>query len=528
MSRKFMRRLLLFGLLIGFGAGRANGQWTTQTIALVKGWNAVYLNVSPESTCDQLFAGINVAAVYQHNPSLSAQYETSPAQPLQRAPEWLTWHNGGSNSLPPTLFSLQAGQAYLFSNDAPYTLVLTGRVETIFRQWRPDDWHLTGFDVTPGAGVPFAQYFGTEMEHIAKLQRVDSDGVSRDIDSGTAIERGRAYWIKTKGKLDFDGPVSIEGGIWLTASDATATLTVSNRSTSASNTVTFTLTDSLLSSNAVPLMRWSDSEGVYLAVLPETPFSVKIAPSAAVKLVFMANATGLQAGQTCHSLLQVIGGGQSSTLPVTYVNTSFGADRSAWPYGLWVGEVSLTDVSFVGEQDSVMSAASQPLDVRLILHHSTNGELRLLSRVVGVLETNDLGSTYRLYTDDNKLPDVTSNEVFRISSLAFGMMPPLNLSGSFLGSEPSVGSWTIDANDPLNPYRHVFNNDLQEAFSITNQVTFTWMDGTNAPLLSGTAWKPNGYCAGEYEQRISGVRHQEIRTRGMFRLEWISGTGTLE
>ena len=527
-SRTLMSRLLLPGLLIGFGTGQANGQWTTQTVSLVKGWNAVYLQVSSDLMCQALFTNTPVKAVQQFNPVLSAQYENSPAQPLQRAPEWLTWQSGGSNALPPTLFSLRAGLAYLISNDAPYTLVLTGQVENISRTWRADDWHLTGFDVAPGSGLTFAQYLGTEMEHIAKLQRVDSDGVSRDIASSTAIERGRAYWIKTKGKLDFDAPVPIDGGIWLNASDATATLTVSNRSSSVSNTVTFTLTDSLLSSNAVPLMRWIDSEGAYQTVPVNTGFTEGIGPSASTKLVFKAGATGLTPGQTYYSLLRVSGGGMASILPVTYVHDSYGSDRSAWTYGLWVGEATLSEVSFVGTQDSVMSEASKPMEIRLILHHGTNGELRLLSRVIGVLETNAQGSTYRLYTDEKKLPDVTGREVFRISSLAFGMMPPLNLSGSFLGAQPAAGHWTIGAIDPLNPYRHVFNKDLQDGVVVTNDVTFTWLDGTNAPLLTGTAWKPNGYCTGSYEQRVSGLRHQDIRTRGTFQLEWISGTGLLE
>ena len=509
----------------------ARAQWTTQTVTMSQGWNAIYLQVSPDLLCHALFTGTPVRVVQQFNPMLSAQYETSPAQPLQRAPEWLTWHSGETNSLPPTLFALQAGQSYLISNNAPVTLVLTGRVENLSRKWRTDDWHLTGFDVAPGAGITFAQFFGTALEHVAKIQRVDSDGVSRDVATSVTIEPNRAYWIKTKGALAFDGPVSIEGGIWLNASDATATLTVSNRSAS-TNTLTFTLADSLPSptrpSTPVPLMRWVDSEGAYQAFSSGASFPVEIAPSTSRKLVFKVNAAGLERDQTFYSLLRVSGGGRSSTLPVTYVNDSFGDRRAAWPFGLWVGKATLTDVAFVGAQDTVMGAASQPMEIRLILHHGTNGQMRLLSRVVGVLETNELGSAYRLYTDETTLPDVTGRAVFRISSLAFGLMPPLNLSGSFLGAQPATGRWTLDANDPLNPYRHVFHPDLKEAFSVSNEVTLTWLDGTNAPLVSGTAWKPNGYCAGSYEQRITGLRHQEIRTSGTFQLEWISGTGVLE
>ncbi len=518
-------------LLLHLGMPAARAQWSTQSITLVRGWNAVYLQVSPDLMCQALFTNTPVKAIQQFNPVLSAQYETSPANPLQRAPEWLTWSSSTATSLPPTLFSLRAGQAYLFSNDAPCTLVLTGRVEKFIHTWRPDDWHLTGFDVAPGSGLTFAQVFRT-LDRIAKLQRVDSDGVSRDIDATTTIEPGRAYWIKTKGIPVADGPFSIAGGIWLNAADATATLTLSNHSSSTSNTLTFTLLDSLPAPTSavarVPLMRWGDADSAYQAIAVGTPFSVGIAPASSSKLVFRADAAGLESGKTYHSLLRVTGGGMAYTLPVTYVHDSYGSNRLAWPYGLWVGKATLSEVSFVGGQDSALAEASKPLDIRLILHHGTNGEIRLLSRVVGVLETNEQGSAYRLYTDEKKLPDLTGREVFRISSLAFGMMPPLNLSGSFLGAQPATGHWTLGANDPLNPYRHVFNKDLPNGFAVSNEVTFTWLDGTNAPLLTGTAWKPNGYCTGSYEQRVSGLRHQEIRTRGLFQLEWISGTGSLE
>ncbi len=481
--------------------------------------------------CHALFTGTPVQMVQQFNPVLSAQFDTSPAQPLPRAPEWLTWSSEESSPLPPTLFALQAGQAYLVSNSAPYVLTLTGRVETVSRNWRPDDWHLTGFDVTPGSGVTFAQYFGTALASITKIQRIDADGVSRDVATSTAIEPNRAYWIKTRGNLDFDGPLSIAGGIWLNASDATSTLTVSNRSAS-TNTLTFTLLNSLPSPTApggpVPLMRWDDSAGEYRPMAVGTPYAMNLGPAASARLVFKANADGLEPGQTLHGLLRVSGGGRTTTLPATYVHGSFGDQRAAWPFGLWVGKATLTEVAFVSAQDSVMGDASQPMDIRLILHHGTNGQMHLLSRVVGVLETNAMGSTYRLYTDEKTLPDVAGRDYFRISSLAFGLMPPLALSGSFLGSVPATGSWTQDASDPLNPYRHTFHQDLNEGFTVSNEVTLIWLDGTNAPMLGGSAWNPNGFCAGTYEQRISGLRHQEIRAGGLFQLQWISGTSVLE
>ena len=516
-------------VLLFAGALSGQAQWSAQTIPLEAGWNAIYLQVTPESECYTLFSNTPIKAVYQFNPALSAQYATSPAQPLERDPEWLTWHSGDVSALPPTLFSLQAGQGYLVSNATPYTLVLTGKVEQIHHEWRQNDWHLTGFDVA--SGVTFDQFFGSTLEQIEKLQRVDSGGVSRDVASSDTMTPGRAYWIKTKGKLDFDGPVAIAGEIWLNTSDATATLTLSNSSTTATNTLIFTVVDSYPSPDGavtpVPLMRWVDAEAAYRAIPANVPFTNVVKSSATQQYVFKADATGLEAGKTYNSLLHVSGGGLDTMLPVTYVHDSFGNDRAAWPYGLWVGYATLSEVSFVGTDDSVLAPVARPLDIRLILHHDTNGQLRLLSRVVGILSTNNQGASYQLYTDEASLPDTAEQDVFRISSLAFGMMPPLNLSGAFLGEAPSVGHWTQDAQDAVNPYRHLFHHELGDGITISNEVQFTWLDGTNAPLVGGTAWKPGGYCSGSYEQRVTGMRHQTIRTRGTFLLEWVSGTGKL-
>ena len=58
---------------LALGCGTCVGQWTTQTITLNPGWNAVYLEVEPASPdCDALFAGLPVESVWAWNRRFSS------------------------------------------------------------------------------------------------------------------------------------------------------------------------------------------------------------------------------------------------------------------------------------------------------------------------------------------------------------------------------------------------------------------------------------------------------------------------
>src|SRR5437867_7686304 len=68
-------------------------QWTTQTITLNPGWNAVYLEVEPASPdCDALFAGLPVESVWAWNRRFSSvQFIQDANALLPGQPDWLTY-----------------------------------------------------------------------------------------------------------------------------------------------------------------------------------------------------------------------------------------------------------------------------------------------------------------------------------------------------------------------------------------------------------------------------------------------------
>ena len=82
------------GLLVGLCLFPAItlGQWTTQTIVLRPGWNAVYLEVQPEPRdCDSIFAKLPVESVWGWNRRFTTvQFIQDANQLLPGRPDWLT------------------------------------------------------------------------------------------------------------------------------------------------------------------------------------------------------------------------------------------------------------------------------------------------------------------------------------------------------------------------------------------------------------------------------------------------------
>ena len=84
-------------------------QWSTQTITLQPGWNAVFLEIQPTPRdCDTLFSGIPVESVWSWNRQFSTvQYIQDPNSLLPGQPDWLTYlPPASSNRAVSSLFTL--------------------------------------------------------------------------------------------------------------------------------------------------------------------------------------------------------------------------------------------------------------------------------------------------------------------------------------------------------------------------------------------------------------------------------------
>jgi hypothetical protein len=118
----------------------------------------------------------------------------------------------------------------------------------------------------------------------------------------------------------------------------------------------------------------------------------------------------------------------------------------------------------------------------------------------------------------------------RVSSAAFAFNQPVALTGDTFGAGTLQGAITLDYDDPLNPFKHLFHPDHnnlderfeqklpegREAFSVarTLSLEFTATD----PLgLSPPGWGDTE-LGGNYRETIAGLHRSAIHVSGSFRL----------
>jgi hypothetical protein len=159
------------------------GQWTTQTIVLRPGWNAVYLEVQPEPRdCDSIFSSLPVESVWGWNRRFSTvQFIQDANQLLPGRPDWLTYFPGatGDPALN-TLFALHGDRCYLVKSTAsqPVTWNLKGRPVPPVKDWLAGSMNLVGFPVDASSPPSFAAFFAGSAAHAGQaIYRLQPSGL---------------------------------------------------------------------------------------------------------------------------------------------------------------------------------------------------------------------------------------------------------------------------------------------------------------------------------------------------------------
>jgi hypothetical protein len=224
MGRRFAAvwsRVALLFLLGLMPVGRA--QWTTQTIPLNPGWNAVALDVQPiPADCASVFAGLPIQGVWRWSKRAAAlQFVTDPNQLLPRNPDWLFWvPPGHPQALLNTLFAVHAGDSLLIrlaADAAPVSWKLKGTPCLWRRQWLAGTLQLTGLPVPaqtttfedffrPTSAVPITRTDGGEMYQLNS----SGQGVRLWEPGRVRVQPGTAYWIRARSATDYIGPLRIE------------------------------------------------------------------------------------------------------------------------------------------------------------------------------------------------------------------------------------------------------------------------------------------------------------------------------
>lgn len=229
----------------------------TQTIALQRGWNAVFLEVYPiETNPSVLFAGtpIDIAASYYGHVS-SAQFIGNPNADLFKKTGWGVWYaQNRPDAFLKSLHAIYGQQGYLIHVKSDYTLTISGGAYPPKPQWEPDSYNFVGFGLSSQSPPTFAQFFsGSPAHRHNKIYRL-TDGVWRRVldPSAETMRSGEAFWIYSEGASKYPGPLAIESAArsGLVVNAAGDTITLRNQT---DHPLATTVEHVPSGSNAVPL-----------------------------------------------------------------------------------------------------------------------------------------------------------------------------------------------------------------------------------------------------------------------------------
>ena len=559
------------------------GQWLTQSIPLVPGWNAVYLEVQPEpSACAEIFRGLPVQSVWKWDRRFSTiQFTVDPATLLEEAPDWLVWLPASDpRAFLSRLPELQGCQAYLIklaTNAAPVTLPIKGRVLVPRLEWYPHGLNLVGFPVNPASPPTFSDFFrftpevDTSRSYQNELYRLDSQGRgSRIVQAARErLSPGVAYWIgcarapayQSALHVTPEGASALDFGSLLVRRD----LTIKN--THPTNSLTVWLRQRVSESppttggyaelaGPVPLSYLSkDSSNQWVwGQFPTAGLSRTLAHGeewllrlGVRRLDFAPYQPQGTNGFAYQSILEVSDAGQSLRLRVPVVAQAAGPLAGATVLGahdenegLWVGNATVDQINAPAYTGTNLLSTPAPMSFRLLVHVDGYGQARLLQQVVLAWDntlTNapHTNGAYALYANDTQVP-AAATDVSRISSVAFPVMQPASLTGTLTNA--LTGTVTVGFADPSNPFLHRYH-------PMHDNLDWNWQPYTNAvetrTIVRALALTCNALTndsvnpyygadnvSGIYHETLSGLRAQPIVLQGVFALQRISQINTLQ
>jgi len=560
-------------LMLGVSGAVCSG-WE-QSFLLKPGWNAVFLEVTPDDrSLESAFAGVPVASVWTWMPAEnSGQFIQDPNEEPDQNRGWLGYFpRPRPEAFLTNLFILQANRAYLVKLEGTQNVTWRVRGKPSLRkmQWVADSFNFVGFHVDPDRPPTFGSYFSGrsafEDQPIYRLGAGDRWTLVEHPFSET-INPGEAYWVYCKGPTDFDGPleVSVEWGDRLDfgSSMVSDVLVVRNR--------TEIDVDIMLrresSRSPIPLsMRVVDEDTgkKTWAVLPTT-YVVPASAGMELLLDMGIRRKEINADEVS-GVLEVLNGlGARRLVEVTaraFHAVRPGSSKAVTTVdpmaGLWQGTILVNGVSEAQRGGTSPKDTGRSFPLRVLIHVDSSGKACLLKEVIemwqegttvadpanpGYEKTETPGRAV-LVTDEDLIPDfegVTMRDGvpvgIRLSTIDFDFPgQTLEMSGTF-SADGEVDATVVMASDfPTNPFLHRYHpdhdnldnqflNPVQEAYEITRHIRFVFSPD-NPELQNEPEWG-DSLLAGDYFEEISGLHRNTIYVGGTFRLRRVAGVPEL-
>lgn len=427
---KLDRIFTVFVILFLSAFGVAFAQWVDQEMNLNPGWNAVYLEVEPETdSCDEVFDALPVEGVWMFNShTAKTQFRMKPEDMVVHRPDWMVWRPEGHKDRDAIdLYNLIGGKAYLIKvgGEEPVNIIITGTVPVYRHVWAADSKNFTGFTVDEINPPTFAEFFKSSPAHAnSSVYCLDhATGMWREADTKSeTMQRGEGFWIDVNGVSEWQAPIDVNpeytNGLEFGVTSAEIILEVTNL-TDEERLITFTLDPSdeprktdehSPVAGMVPVSYYyvNLDEKVIDWIPLDDPYAVTIKPGFTKPVKFKVRRNDLSPpapganpkAPVYQSLLHVSdGSGYVETLPVNVRPHStssvlFGGKRrnvkslpSNMPYdlrrGLWVGSAVIEAVAEVNSSSDPLTPrpAASTFSFPIIVHIDENDNARLLNEV---------------------------------------------------------------------------------------------------------------------------------------------------
>ena len=548
---------LSFACVFPLVAG-AVAPYTTQSLSLVQGWNAVYVEVAPDAAADDLFADWPVDHVGLYDPAsflATRQFGADWDSEGLTGSSMALWKRGFPEAS--SLSRVPAGSVLVtYCTNESHSVTIRGVPAAPRTTWHVSGtnavYNFFGFSTTQQTDIS-AYLEGSPCEGVKS--RVYYRIVGDNLDAGpgplevrtwnSKVSDGDVLLLPSDDLSDWSGVlfVSPMNGIDFGQNGVKATLTVRNDGKSP-RTVSVALEQAanaaeLQLSGTLPLClhvrdadvartnaAWSAALSGYGPVTKK-----ELAPDETWRLEFGLDRTAFSSlvkGLSFGALLRITEDGDSHAkvvVPLAGETSGVVVPDAALPVGLWVADVQFDHVLAPGSTVGTETGGAAKL--RLPIHIDANGKVRLLQRVVTAGEIAADGTyTYRLYAGSAVVP-TTATMVTRISAVCLPTETPVieaaGESDSVIAFSFAVAAdgatsilrhplhpqhdglrWDFSTPAPSGDDFQNYKGDVKpETFSVGNRIEMSFgLNGGEA------AWNPEGTKSGTCRWTFSGLMRQ--------------------
>ena len=580
--------LCLLSAVLWLSAGASH---VSETLTLVKGWNAVYLESTPDgggadADCAKFFARLpavtRVGAYVSDAYSNTKQYSDDGKELVQKPLSYHVWMRDEPDFS--TLNSLRGGRCYLiYATDACSTTFF-GVPAAPHMTWRKADTGGEGFLNLAGVSTSLdtsdpkvklvaAKYFGEgpygsdngngAFYTVGGTSSAAPRFTPSSLFGAPKVQNGKAYALTAVRSEDWPGVIEVQstafnGGLDFADGATRDSLIVRNRGNT-NHVFRLTVSASALTGEGVDVFPEEHllreiavalGETAWTNVAAGASWTVELEPGEAQSFAFAVDRTGLNTNFAYGAVLQVEDLGETH-MRVRVPITVDAAEKTTYPRGLWVGAVQLSQVSFDDNGTTKMLPAAGTMKATLLLHVAADGKTTLLPRVALAEDTNGV---VQVFHELDKARAVNAN-ARRLTSIMLSSTTNQVAASQgqerFEGEDGLLFRYVIGEDALDNPFRHAFHPDHDGlSASYTGKAPSgdkieNYMSGDIKPELWSvtntvhfvwkddagnptTGFSPEELSYGIVEWKAEGLKAAPVLMRGMFAVRRVNDAGSVK